>query len=155
MKYKIPEFLDMFLRQTGINTMDLAKKLGMSQPYISYVKNGKKTASINFIKNLLSAYPFLEEERENLLNMLENDKKIEKLKKIEKKKKEVLTSVEILDNSKVKLTTSEKRQLNEVIESASYFFNDENISEEDKEQVLLTLHELFFESKKKNKSKKR
>ena len=95
MEYQISHFLDEFLEQIGISVTELAKKLDISQPYVSYVKNGTKTASKNFIEKLVSTYPSLESKKK-LLEMLENDKNMEKLQNIEKKKQEVLSNVEIM-----------------------------------------------------------
>lgn len=154
MEYQISRFLDEFLEQARINVTELAKKLGISQAYVSYVRNGTKTASKKFIEKLTNAYPTLECKKEKLFEMLENDKNMEKLQNIEKKKQEVLSNVEIMDPSGKKLTKRERMQLNEVIGSANYFFNDETVDFEDKEKLILTLQELFFDAKKKNKSKK-
>ena len=93
MEYQISHFLDEFLEQIGISVTELAKKLDISQPYVSYVKNGTKTASKNFIEKLVSTYPSLESKKEKLLEMLENDKNMEKLQNIEKKKQEVLSNI--------------------------------------------------------------
>ena len=154
MEYQISHFLDEFLEQIGISVTELAKKLDISQPYVSYVKNGTKTASKKFIEKLVSTYPSLEGKKEKLLEMLENDKNMEKLQNIEKKKQEVLSNVEIMSPGGKKLTKRERIQLNEVIGSANYFFNDETVDFEDKEKLILTLHELFIDAKNKNKSKK-
>lgn len=103
MGYQISHFLNEFLERIGISVTELAKKLDISQAYVSYVKNGTKTASKKFIEKLVSTYPSLEAKKEKLLEMLENDKNMEKLEKIEKKKQEVLSSVEMVSPKREKI----------------------------------------------------
>lgn len=52
-----------------------------------------------------------------------------------------------------KLSKREKVQLDEVMNSAAYFFNDASVSDEDKKRLHDTLQELFFDAKMKNKRK--
>ena len=53
-----------------------------------------------------------------------------------------------------KLSKKERVQFDDVINSASYFFNDESYDEQTKEKLLFSLQELFFDAKNKNKRKK-
>ena len=52
-----------------------------------------------------------------------------------------------------KLNRREKVQLDEVMNSAAYFFNDASVSDEDKKRLHDTLQELFFDAKMKKKRK--
>ena len=52
-----------------------------------------------------------------------------------------------------KLSRREKVQLDEVMNSAAYFFNDASVSDEDKKRLHDTLQELFFDAKMQNKRK--
>ena len=52
-----------------------------------------------------------------------------------------------------KLSRREKVQLDEVMNSAAYFFNDAGVSDEDKKRLHDSLQELFFDAKMKNKRK--
>ena len=52
-----------------------------------------------------------------------------------------------------KLSRREKVQLDEVMNSAAYFFNDNSVSDEDKKRLHDSLQELFFDAKMKNKRK--
>ena len=52
-----------------------------------------------------------------------------------------------------KLSRREKVQLDEVMNSAAYFFNDNSVSDEDKKRLYESLQELFFDAKMKNKRK--
>ena len=58
------------------------------------------------------------------------------------------------DDRVFQLNKKEKVQLNEVMSSADYFFNDKNVSDEDKKKLYDSLQELYFDAKMKNKRKK-
>ena len=45
-------------------------------------------------------------------------------------------------------------QFKEIVKQSSLMFNDENISEEDKQKVLLAIQDAFYDAKQKNKRKK-
>ena len=53
-----------------------------------------------------------------------------------------------------KLNKRERNQFNEIRKGADYFFNDKNVSEEDKKKLYDSLQELYFDAKMKNKRKK-
>ncbi len=58
------------------------------------------------------------------------------------------------DDRVFQLNKKEKVQLDEVMSSADYFFNDKNVSDEDKKKLYDSLQELYFDAKMKNKRKK-
>jgi len=53
-----------------------------------------------------------------------------------------------------KLNKRERNQFNEIQKGADYFFNDKNVSDEDKKKLYDSLQELYFDAKMKNKRKK-
>lgn len=52
-----------------------------------------------------------------------------------------------------KLNKREKSQYEKTMDEAALFFNDENISEEDKQKLVWAMNEMFFMSKQINKDK--
>lgn len=52
-----------------------------------------------------------------------------------------------------KMTKKEKKQYEDYIQEVSLFFNDENVSDEDKELFMISLNKIFWEAKKINKEK--
>lgn len=80
MIYQISKFLDDFLKEYDLNISELALKLEVSQPYISYIKNGTKTASKKFIQQMIMVFPQLRKKENDLLLMLDNLEKSEKIK---------------------------------------------------------------------------
>ena len=53
-----------------------------------------------------------------------------------------------------KLNKRERDQFNEIQKGADYFFNDKNVSDEDKKKLYDSLQELYFDAKVKNIRKK-
>ena len=58
------------------------------------------------------------------------------------------------DERIMNLNKKEKIQLEDVMSSANHFFNDETYDDETKEKLILSLQEIFFDAKKRNKRKK-
>lgn len=63
-------------------------------------------------------------------------------------------SLNVEDEKIERLTKRERMQLNEILNSANFYYNDKNVSEEDKKKLHDTLQEIFFDAKAKNKRKK-
>lgn len=154
MIYQISKFLDDFLKEYDLNISELALKLEISQPYISYIKNGTKTASKKFIQQMIKVFPQLRKKENDLLLMLDNDKKIEKLKRLEKKRRETIGKDEKLENFS-KMTKREKIQYEKFLESANFYFNDESIDDEDKDKMLIALNMIYADAKKTKFEKKK
>lgn len=152
MSYQIEKFLTEFLNKKNMTLTEFSKKMEVTHVYVSNIKNGKKTASKKFVENLIKKFPECAKSEEELMAMLEKDKKIEKLKKLEKQRRETIGKSEELDRIS-RLNKREKVQLDEVMNSAAYFFNDNSISDEDKKRLHDSLQELFFDAKMKNKRK--
>ena len=153
MNYQISKFLDDFLNKNQISLTELSNKLGITHAYVSYIKNGTKTASKNFIAIMIKTFPTLKDQEKELYDKLENDKKIEKLRNLEKKRRETIGGSEEL-NKFSKMTKRDHIQLEQVMSTAQHFFNDETVSEEDKIKLHNSLIDLFVDSKSKNKKKK-
>ena len=84
MSYQIEKFLTEFLNKKNMTLTEFSKKMEVTHVYVSNIKNGKKTASKKFVENLIRKFPECAKKEEELIAMLEKDKKIEKLKKLEK-----------------------------------------------------------------------
>ena len=152
MSYQIEKFLIEFLNKKNITLTEFSKKMGVTHVYVSNIKNGKKTASKKFVENMIKKFPECAKKEQELMAMLEKDKKIEKLKKLEKQRRETVGKNEEL-NRISRLNKRERVQLDEVMNSAAYFFNDNSVSDEDKKRLHDSLQELFFDAKMKNKRK--
>lgn len=152
MSYQIEKFLIEFLNNKNMTLTEFSKKMEVTHVYVSNIKNGKKTASKKFVENMIKKFPECAKKERELMAMLEKDKKIEKLKKLEKQRRETVGKNEEL-NRISRLNKREKVQLDEVMNGAAYFFNDNSVSDEDKKRLHDSLQELFFDAKLKNKRK--
>ena len=67
---------------------------------------------------------------------------------------EIRKSMKAMEPMYSALDSRGKRQLNDIVKESTLMFNDETISEEDKEKVLMAIQSAFFIAKEKNKKKK-
>ncbi len=124
----------------GITQQELVKLSGVGQGTIGDIERGKiKKSSLKTLEKIAKALKLDEEEREELFSVLVP--------------KDI--SVKILQNPLYRELDSRGRmQFKEIIEQSSLMFNDENISEEDKQKVLMAIQGAFYDAKLKNKRKK-
>jgi hypothetical protein len=124
----------------GITQQELVKISGVGQGTIGDIERGKiKKSRLETLEKIAKALKLDEEEREELFSVLVP--------------KDI--SVKILKNPLYKELDSRGRmQFKEIVEQSSLMFNDETISEEDKEKVLMAIQSAFFIAKEKNKKKK-
>ena len=123
----------------GITQQELVKISGVGQGTIGDIERGKiKKSRLETLEKIAKALKLDEEEREELFSVLVP--------------KDI--SVKILKNPLYKELDSRGRmQFKEIVEQSSLMFN-ENISEEDKQKVLLAIQDAFYDAKQKNKKKK-
>ena len=124
----------------GLTQQELVSLSGVGQGTIGDIERGKiKKSSIKTLEKIAKALKMDEEEREELFSVLVP--------------KDI--SVKILTNPLYKeLNSRGKKQFEDIIEQSALMFNDESISQEDKEKVLMAIQDAFFDAKKKNKKKK-
>ena len=124
----------------GITQQELVKLSGVGQGTIGDIERGKiKKSRLETLEKIAKALKLDEEEREELFSVLVP--------------KDI--SVKILKNPLyIQLDSRGKRQFNDIVEQSALMFNDETISEEDKEKVLMAIQSAFFIAKEKNKRKK-
>jgi XRE family transcriptional regulator len=114
----------------GFTIKELAEKAGISNGTVGDIESGRNGSTIKTIEKLAKALGLNKNERELLFS--------------------AFMPVDIGR----KLSKKERVQFDDVINSASYFFNDESYDEQTKEKLLFSLQELFFDAKNKNKRKK-
>lgn len=116
--------------------MQLAEKAGLGNGTIGDIETGRSKGSRKTLEKIAEALNLTIEERNRLDNAFMgrditsmSDPRIENLNK------------------------RDKSQYEKTMEEAALFFNDENISEEDKQKLLMAMNEMFFMSKQINKEK--
>ena len=124
----------------GITQQELVKLSGVGQGTIGDIERGKiKKSRLDTLEKIAKALKLDEEEREELFSVLVP--------------KDI--SIKILKNPLYRqLDSKGKRQFNDIIEQSTLMFNDETVSDEDKEKVLMAIQSAFFIAKEKNKIKK-
>lgn len=124
----------------GLTQQELVSLSGVGQGTIGDIERGKiKKSSIKTLEKIAKALKLDEEEREELFSVLVP--------------KDI--GIKILKNPLYKnLDGRGKKQFEDIIEQSALMFNDESISQEDKEKVLMAIQDAFFDAKQKNKKKK-
>ena len=147
MKFKsLGEFLKYFSETREYTYEYIGLKTGLKKATISHYVNGRRNPSKEFIESFLKEFKLTKEEKENFLLVAE-------LGKTDVLKDEIAKYNITNDERLGKLTRSEKLQYKDLIEGSRFYFNDENISEEDKDKLMASVNEAYFEAKKINKEK--
>lgn len=126
-----------FREDRGLSQKQLAEKAGVGSGTIGDIERGDRKGKISTLDKIAKALNLTKEEKNRLDNAFMgrditsafNDPRVEKLNK------------------------KEKSQYEKTMDEAALFFNDENISEEDKQKLVWAMNEMFFMSKQINKEK--
>ena len=126
-----------FREDRGLSQKQLAEKAGVGSGTIGDIERGDRKGKISTLDKIAKALNLTKEEKNRLDNAFMgrditstfNDPRVEKLNK------------------------REKSQYEKTMDEAALFFNDENISEEDKQKLVWAMNEMFFMSKQINKEK--
>ncbi len=124
------------LRESKNMTLEeLAKKSGVGRGTIGDIETGKNKSTVKTLGKLAAALELNKEEKNKLDSAFLGRKVAE------------------VDPRVLELNKRELSQFEKTMEEASLFFNDETVSEEDKQKMVLAISKLFFESKEMNKDK--
>lgn len=132
--------LKKYRESRNLSIKQLSQLAGVGNGTIGEIERGKNKSRPATLEKLSKALKLTPEERERLFSCLVP-------KDIGKK---------IIDASDPRVLELNKRELSQfekTMEEASLFFNDETVSEEDKQKMVLAISKLFFESKEMNKDK--
>ena len=123
----------------NLTIVQLAELAGIGKGTVGDIETGKNKSTIKTLEKISKALKLTEEERVELFSSFVP--------------KDI--GVKILKNPMYKnLDSKGKKQFNDIVEQSALIFNDETISEEDKEKVLMAIQSAFFIAKEKNKRKK-
>ena len=125
-----------FREDRGLSQKQLAEKANVGTGTIGDIERGDRKGKIKTLDKISKALNLTKEERTRLDNAFMG--------------RDISLS---LDSRVNKLNSREKNQYDKTMEEATLFFNDENISEEDKQKLLMAMNEMFFISKQINKEK--
>ena len=126
------------LRESKNMTLEeLAKKSGVGRGTIGDIETGKNKSTVKTLGKLAAAMGLTKEEKNKLDSAF------------------LGRDITEIDPRVLSLNKRELSQFDKTMEEASLFFNDETVSEEDKQKMVLAISKLFFESKEINKEKYR
>ena len=124
------------LRESKSMTIEeLAKKSGVGRGTIGDIETGKNKSTVKTLNKLAVALELTPDEKNKLDSAF------------------LGRNIESADKRILSLNKRELSQYEKTMEEASLFFNDETVSEEDKQKMVMAINELFFESKQMNKEK--
>ena len=123
----------------NLTIVQLAQLAGVGKGTVGDIETGKNKSTIKTLEKISKALKLTEEERGELFSSFVP--------------KDI--GVKILKNPMYKnLDSRGKKQFEDIVEQSALMFNDESISQEDKEKVLMAIQDAFFDAKKKNQKKK-
>ncbi len=123
----------------NLTIVQLAQLAGVGKGTVGDIETGKNKSTIKTLEKISKALKLTEEERGELFSSFVP--------------KDI--GVKILKNPLYKeLNSRGKKQFEDIIEQSALMFNDETISQKDKEKVLMAIQDAFFDAKKKNQKKK-
>ena len=132
--------LKKYRESRNLSIKQLSQLAGVGNGTIGEIERGKNKSRPATLEKLSKALKLTPEERERLFSCLVP-------KDIGKK------IIDASDSRVLELNKRELSQFEKTMEEASLFFNDETVSEEDKQKMVLAISKLFFESKEMNKDK--
>lgn len=152
---KSSEILINYRKNKKLTVAKFAEMLGVSQVFLTHLEHDRRKISEDLFERLEK---FLSTDEISLLKETEKYKSVpedilEKIKKLEKENKKLKEKYSQIDERVLDLDKKSFSQYEKTMNEASLFFQDENISEEDKQKMVMAISELFFESKQMNKEK--
>lgn len=126
-----------FREDRGLSQKQLAEKAGVGSGTIGDIERGDRKGKISTLDKISKALNLTKEERDRLDNAFMGRN----------------ITFSSTDSRVENLNKREKNQYERTMDEAALFFNDENVSEEDKQKLLMAMNELFFMSKQINKEK--
>ena len=130
----------------NLTVLELAIKSETGNGTIGNIERGANKSTPKTLEKISKALNLSSSERDELMACLLPEDIGNKINTLKEKNKEL--------EKEIKLNKREQIQYDEFMGQAKLMFNDETISEEDKEKLFKSLQELFFETKFENKKKK-
>ena len=155
-----------FRESRNMTQLELAKEAEIGSGTIGDIERGARKGKQSTLKKISDALKLTKEEREKLDNAFLGKKIkniempsavpsdiVKKLEKLEEENKNLKEKYSQIDERVLTLDKKGFSQYEKTMNEASLFFQDENISDEDKQKMVMAISELFFESKQINKEK--
>ncbi len=152
---KSSEILINYRKNKGLTVAKFAEMLGVSQVFLTHLEHDRRKISEELFKKLETFLPVSDIEilRETEQYKDVPEKIMDKLKKLEKENKVLKSKQENLDPRILNLNKRERLQFDDFMNDAVLYFQDEKVSEEDKQKLFESLQDAFFKIKYANKRK--
>ncbi|MCF2624955.1 helix-turn-helix transcriptional regulator [Fusobacterium perfoetens] len=152
---KSSEILINYRKNKGLTVAKFAEMLGVSQVFLTHLEHDRRKISEELFKKLETFLPASDIEilRETEQYKDVPEKIMDKLKKLEKENKVLKSKQENLDPRILNLNKRERLQFDDFMNDAVLYFQDEKVSEEDKQKLFESLQNAFFKIKYANKRK--
>lgn len=152
---KSSEILIKYRKNNRLTVSKFAEMLGVSQVFLTLLEHDKRKISDDLFERLKE---FLSIEEITMLKESEKYKSIpneiaKKIGELEEENRKLKEKYSQIDERVLTLDKKSFSQYEKTMNEASLFFQDETISEEDKQKMVMAISELFFESKQMNKEK--
>lgn len=152
---KSSEFLINYRKNKGLTVAKFAEMLGISQVFLTHLEHDRRKISDELFKKLetfLSASD-IEKLREAEDYKDVPEKIMNKLKKLENENETLKSKYKNLDPKVLNLNKRERLQFDDFMNDAVLYFQDEKVSDEDKQKLFDSLQDAFFKIKYANKRK--
>lgn len=152
---KSSEILINYRKNKGLTVAKFAEMLGISQVFLTHLEHDRRKISDELFKKLetfLSASD-IEKLREAEDYKDVPEKIMNKLKKLENENETLKSKYKNLDPKVLNLNKRERLQFDDFMNDAVLYFQDEKVSDEDKQKLFNSLQDAFFKIKYANKRK--
>lgn len=152
---KSSEILINYRKNKGLTVAKFAEMLGISQVFLTHLEHDRRKISDELFKKLetfLSASD-IEKLREAEDYKDVPEKIMNKLKKLENENETLKSKYKNLDPKVLNLNKRERLQFDDFMNDAVLYFQDEKVSDEDKQKLFDSLQDAFFKIKYANKRK--
>lgn len=152
---KSSEILINYRKNKGLTVAKFAEMLGVSQVFLTHLEHDRRKISEELFKKLESFLPASDIEKLKETEQYKDvpEKVMDRLKKLEKENKTLKSKYENIDPRFLNLNKRERLQFDDFMNDAVLYFQDEKVSDEDKQKLFDSLQDAFFKIKYANKRK--
>ena len=152
---KSSEILINYRKNKGLTVAKFAEMLGVSQVFLTHLEHDRRKISEELFKKLESFLPASDIEKLKETEQYKDvpEKVMDRLKKLEKENKTLKSKYENIDPRVLNLNKRERLQFDDFMNDAVLYFQDEKVSDEDKQKLFDSLQDAFFKIKYANKRK--
>ena len=152
---KSSEILINYRKNKGLTVAKFAEMLGVSQVFLTHLEHDRRKISDELFKKLENFLSVSDIEKLKETEEYKDvpEKIMNKLKKLENENETLKSKYENLDPRVLNLNKRERMQFDDFMNDAVLYFQDEKVSDEDKQKLFDSLQDAFFKIKYANKRK--